>query len=287
MLFISTTAVLILVAFGHFCKCEDLVHKEHPAVIEAGDIMLGGLFPIHEKGAGIEPCGKRISDTGFQRLVAMMFAVDRINADPRFLPGIKIGIHAHDTCQNDIYAMERVLEFIAMRSQSLRDYLGVDDAATRLRNLSHNLPNGDPRWSDSPTGSRVSMSYSGRITKSYPVASVQKPILAVIGPALSSITTAVASVLRLFKIPQISYAATTTELSNRARFDYFFRVVPPDNLQAEVMAQVVQYLKWRYVWAVGDEGSYGYNGVKSFSEAIQSSIIIFFYLSVFMSINFC
>ncbi len=34
-----------------------------------------------------------------------------------------------------------------------------------------------------------------------------------------------------FQIPQISYASTSLELSDKSRFEYFSRVVPPDNFQ--------------------------------------------------------
>lgn len=50
----------------------------------------------------------------------------------------------------------------------------------------------------------------------------------------------VASMLQLFKIPQVSYSSTGAELSEKPRFAYFSRVVPPDNLQAQVMADVVR-----------------------------------------------
>lgn len=42
-----------------------------------------------------------------------------------------------------------------------------------------------------------------------------------------------------FQIPQVSYSSTGAELSEKPRFGYFSRVVPPDNLQAQVMARVV------------------------------------------------
>ena len=61
----------------------------------------------------------------------------------------------------------------------------------------------------------------------------------------------------LFQIPQISYASTSTELSDKTRFEYFSRVVPPDNRQAQAMVQVVQGLGWKYVSTVAVEGEYG------------------------------
>lgn len=59
------------------------------------------------------------------------------------------------------------------------------------------------------------------------------------------------------QIPQISYASTSTELSDKSRFEYFSRVVPPDNFQAQAMAEIVRALNWLYVSTVAVEGDYG------------------------------
>ena len=43
-----------------------------------GDIMLGGLFPIHKRGeAG--PCGAIQDEDGIQPLEALIFTLDEIN----------------------------------------------------------------------------------------------------------------------------------------------------------------------------------------------------------------
>lgn len=72
--------------------------------------MLGGLFPVHEKGAGMEECGRVNEDRGIQRLEAMLFAIDRINMDSTVLPGVSLGVHILDTCSRDTYALEQVGE---------------------------------------------------------------------------------------------------------------------------------------------------------------------------------
>lgn len=73
-----------------------------------GDLVLGGLFPVHEKGAGMEECGRVNEDRGIQRLEAMLFAIDRINTDKALLPGVSLGVHILDTCSRDTYALEQV-----------------------------------------------------------------------------------------------------------------------------------------------------------------------------------
>lgn len=77
-----------------------------------GDLMIGGLFPVHQKGEGAEDCGKINSQRGIQRLEAMLLALDEINKDERILPGIRLGAHILDTCSKDTYALEQSLEFV-------------------------------------------------------------------------------------------------------------------------------------------------------------------------------
>lgn len=46
-------------------------------------------------------------------------------------------------------------------------------------------------------------------------------------------------------------------MSDKSRFEYFSRVVPPDNFQAQAIAEVVKALDWRYTSTVAIEGEYG------------------------------
>ena len=77
-------------------------HGQHSVLLD-GDLVLGGLFPVHEKGEGT-PCSAKLYNRGLQRLEAMLFAVDQINADRRLLPHAKIGVNILDTCSTDTYA---------------------------------------------------------------------------------------------------------------------------------------------------------------------------------------
>ena len=74
----------------------------------------------------------------------------------------------------------------------------------------------------------------------------------------------VANLLRLFKIPQVSYASTSAALSDKSRFEYFARTVPSDDLQAKAMADIVQHFNWTYVSTVASEGEYGEKGIDAF-----------------------
>ncbi|KAI1726295.1 receptor family ligand binding region domain-containing protein [Ditylenchus destructor] len=208
-------------------------------VLLPGDIILGGLFPIHEAGRNATmQCGRIKADQGVQRMVAMLFALEHINSNSKLLPGIQLGAQILDTCSVETHALEQSLEFIKT-AMSTSDRLSCAD------------------------GSRSSAFQR------------QQPVAAVVGAASSQVSVMVASMLQLFKIPMLSYSSTGVELSEKPRFAYFSRVVPPDNLQAKAMAHLVAKLEWTYVHAIADTGSYGERGMDSFrAAAIELGICI-------------
>ena len=79
------------------------------------------------------------------------------------------------------------------------------------------------------------------------------------------------SVFSVDQIPQISYASTGIELSDKTRFGYFSRVVPPDTYQAQAMVDIVRHFGWTYVSTVADEGNYGEKGISTFRRLAEKS----------------
>ncbi|XP_061715868.1 metabotropic glutamate receptor 2-like [Cydia pomonella] len=92
---------------------------------------------------------------------------------------------------------------------------------------------------------------------------VRKVISGVVGAASSVTSVQVANLLRLFKIPQVSFFSTSPELSNKARFEYFTRTIPSDLFQVRAMVEIVKKLNWSYVSIIYEESSYG---IKAFEE---------------------
>ena len=93
-------------------------------------------------------------------------------------------------------------------------------------------------------------------------------ISGVVGAASSGVSIVVANLLRLFSTPQISYASTAKILSDKTRFDYFFRTVPPDSLQARAMAAIIEEFGWTYVHAIYSDDAYGSEGIKAFFDEL-------------------
>ncbi|XP_012681535.2 glutamate receptor, metabotropic 6a [Clupea harengus] len=202
----------------------------HPRSIKIeGDITLGGLFPVHSKGPAGVACGEIKKEKGIHRMEAMLYALDQINSDPELLPNITLGARILDTCSRDTYALEQSLTFVQALIQK-------DTSDIRCSN-------GEP-----------------------PIIRKPERVVGVIGASASSVSIMVANVLRLFEIPQISYASTSPELSDHNRYDFFSRVVPPDSYQAQAMVDIVKAMGWNYVSTVASEGNYGESGVDAFIQ---------------------
>ncbi|KAL0977974.1 hypothetical protein UPYG_G00164190 [Umbra pygmaea] len=204
------------------------IYAPHSIRME-GDLTLGGLFPVHARGIPGEPCGDIKKENGIHRLEAMMYALDQINSDDELLPNITLGARVLDTCSRDTYALEQSLTFVQALIQK-------DTSDVRCTN-------GEP-----------------------PVFVKPEKVVGVIGASASSVSIMVANILRLFQIPQISYASTAPELSDDRRYDFFSRVVPPDSFQAQAVVDIVKALGWTYVSTVASEGSYGEKGVDAFQQ---------------------
>lgn len=82
-------------------------------------------------------------------------------------------------------------------------------------------------------------------------------VVGVVGTGSSGTSLEVASLLRLFRLPQVSYAATSPDLSNRDDYKYFTRTVPSDNYQAKALIDVISCLNWTAVYLISSSGNYG------------------------------
>ena len=60
-------------------------------------------------------------------------------------------------------------------------------------------------------------------------------------------------------------------MSDKTRFEYFSRVVPTDQYQAEAMVDVVKQFGWSYVSTLADADNYGEKGIFAFEEMAKSS----------------
>ncbi|XP_076863277.1 glutamate receptor, metabotropic 6b [Brachyhypopomus gauderio] len=228
-LLVSPVSFLWAVVLGFSTESWASVDVPPHSIKIEGDITLGGLFPIHARGPAGVPCGEIKKEKGIHRMEAMLYALDQINSDPDLLPNVTLGARILDTCSRDTYALEQSLTFVQALIQK-------DTSDVRCSN-------GDP-----------------------PLIPKPERVVGVIGASASSVSIMVANVLRLFAIPQISYASTAPELSDNTRYDFFSRVVPPDSFQAQAMVDIVKAMGWNYVSTLASEGNYGESGVDGFLQ---------------------
>ena len=193
-----------------------------------GDVIVGGLLPIHGSDTGGH-CTK-LSTTGLRYAEATIFTIDKINNNSTILPNVTIGYDLRDYCWNTARAMKMAYDFMCH--------------GETLRMSNQNL-------STSPTG--------------YVEETKTKTISVLVGPFDSASAVLVGSLLQVSDIPAISPTTTSNELSSQMYKD-FFRTVPPDTWQAEVMADIIELFNWTYVAAVGLDNSYGQNGISALEK---------------------
>ncbi|XP_067863056.1 taste receptor type 1 member 1-like [Heptranchias perlo] len=85
-------------------------------------------------------------------------------------------------------------------------------------------------------------------------------VSAILGPWGSEAALAIASVLHLFHIPQISYGASNEKLSDKVLFPSFFRTIPSDRNQVEAMVLLIQRFGWNWISVIASDNQYGQDG---------------------------
>ena len=201
------------------------------------DFVLGGLFPLRAVRPGSIQCGEIRLERGIERMEAMLYAVDVINNSTELLPGLKLGYDLRDTCSSDTVGLEESLD-ILVSGGVLTDALSMDTTCTMSDNSTRVI---------TPIG--------------------------VVGAASSGVTLPIATLMRLFNMPQVSYASSSSELSNAERFMYFLRTIPPDSLQTAAMVDLLAHFKWTFVSTVHSRDSYGENGIRDFRQHAQNRSI--------------
>uniref|UniRef100_A0A8C2DX88 G-protein coupled receptor family C group 6 member A n=1 Tax=Cyprinus carpio TaxID=7962 RepID=A0A8C2DX88_CYPCA len=215
-----------------------LAQFSHQGAMAHGDIIIGGLFPIHEALEAVNntdlnsfftsrhPNCSRFYTKGLNQALAMIHAVEMANRSPVLSSlNITLGYRIYDTCSDVTTALWAV--------QDLTRPFSDCDSATN---------------------------------SSQPV----QPIMAVIGPSSSEISIAVARELNLQFIPQISYASTATILSDKSRFPAFMRTVPNDEYQTHAMVQLLKDNKWTWVGIIITDGDYGRSAMASFVKHTEN-----------------
>ena len=181
------------------------------------DFVLGGLLPVHEEDPD-STAGRCKNIRRDLSVEAMLFAIDSVNANETLLPNITLGFDIRDSCYSENIGLDEAVDVIISGNQL--NVAGCQSTEMESTNAS---------------------------------------ILTVgiVGAAASRVSIPVASLGRLFQVPQVSFASTSPILSNRETYTYFYRTVPPDNLQAKVMVDIVLHFNWTQISIIYVGDSYG------------------------------
>ncbi|KAM6933474.1 extracellular calcium-sensing receptor-like [Xenentodon cancila] len=94
-------------------------------------------------------------------------------------------------------------------------------------------------------------------------------VQAILGETSSSPSSAIATVIGPFHIPEISHFATCACLSDKTKYPSFLRTIPSDYYQSRALAHLVKHFGWTWVGAVRNNDVYGNSGMATFIETAQ------------------
>ena len=207
---------------------------------ENKDFVLGGLFPIHADAPNSlgARCGEVRQERGLERMEAMLFALDKINSheDPELLPGLELGYDIRDTCNSETIGLDEAIDLIITGSN-----LNIESCES----------------------GGTAAGTNGTINASVPTS-------VMVGAASSRVSVPVASLGRLFGMPQVSYASSSALLSDRTRYSYFQRTIASDDLQASAMVDILIKFNWTFVSIVFSQDTYGGPGVDEFVKEAEN-----------------
>ncbi|KAK9958604.1 hypothetical protein ABG768_010715 [Culter alburnus] len=201
-----------------------------PSIFKAGDIMIGGIFPIFNKQenviASFERKMQRVNCTGFDLRAfrwtqVMMFAIDEINQDEGLLPNISLGYKIMDSCASPTNVLRASFTLVSEQKE---------EKSTTQCHL---------------------------------------PLTALVAESGSSQSLAVAGTLGPFKVPMVSYFSTCACLSDRRKYPSFFRTIPSDYYQAKALASLVKRYGWTWIGALQSDNDYGRNGISAFIKELD------------------
>ncbi|XP_058443037.1 metabotropic glutamate receptor 1-like [Malaya genurostris] len=233
----------------------------------SGDFIIGVLFSVHhqprQKRTGPNhflACGEVREHYGIQRSEVTFKTIDEINQNPSLLPNITLGVEIRDSCWYAPVALQQSIELIR---DSISPPSGIHPTP---RNSGNKIAH---KNFDGYLSEEYCLALSQNTSLNKPPSKFRQTLIGVIGPGSSSVALQVQNLLQLFSIPQIGYSTTSKDLSDKARYSTFMRVVPSDYYQAQVMVDVVRQFNWTYVSAINTDENYGQSGIQAFRELAE------------------
>lgn len=211
------------------------------------DIVLGGLFTIYYTREGT---GDE-SDCGN--------TIDKAGIET-----LEAMLHAIDSINADSTLLPNLMMGYDIRDTCKRENVALDETISMIFNGEEDI--------DSCRADNVTR---------------QCPVSVIIGAYESYISIPLASLLRLFKKPQVTFGASSTALSNCELYSYFYRTFPPDDKQAEAMIDLVIHFGWDHISTINSNNLYGQRGIEEVKKhASANGICIDFDAVKLMKLNY-
>ncbi|XP_026162105.1 G-protein coupled receptor family C group 6 member A-like [Mastacembelus armatus] len=204
----------------------------------AGDIIIGGLVPVHlstNRSTTLGPLSCIQYDfRTFLHTQVLIYAIREINQrTPKVLPNITLGYDIYDTCGDVSIAILATLQLLQKQPNPQSCQLNEDIQSTLT----------EPK------------------TK------------VVIGDRYSEVSIAVARVVALSSVTQISYASTSGLLSEKLKFPTFLRTITSDKFQTKAIAELVKLFHWKTVAIIGSDDEYGKYGSDALTVIFNQELI--------------
>ncbi|XP_038671349.1 vomeronasal type-2 receptor 1-like [Scyliorhinus canicula] len=203
-------------------------------VLQDGDIIIGGVFPLHDT---IE-----VSNLPFTSEPGYRICNDRFNIRTyRWMQGM---IFAVDEINNNPALLPNITLGYAIYDTCYNIPTAIKDAFAIISGQQKFTPN-----------------YRCQLNSS---------LSAVIGASTSTMSISMATILGIYRLPQISYFSSIPRLSDKGEFPSFFRTMPTDMFQSKVFVLLVKHFGWKWVGILADDIDYGIQAAQIFREEVES-----------------
>ncbi|XP_066559144.1 olfactory receptor CB1 [Amia ocellicauda] len=113
-------------------------------------------------------------------------------------------------------------------------------------------------------GAQVLLSLNGSLDIHCNYSDYAPLVKAVVGGRYSEESIAIAKLLGLYMVPQISWTSSAAALSDKQRFPSFLRTIPSDVYQTRAMARLISHFGWDWVGVVSGDDDYAKAAMESF-----------------------
>ncbi|XP_053137339.1 taste receptor type 1 member 1-like [Hemicordylus capensis] len=199
-----------------------------------GNFVIGGMFAFHSEvkysphgGEPRMPTCESFYILGYQRHLAMRFAIAEINNSTTLLPGVTLGYEIHDTCNNVLVATKPAISFLS-------ETAGGNGVKAQCNYTS----------------------YKPRVVAV--VGPADSDVTVVVAQILNF--------LSIPEVRMISFASSSANLSDRQIYPSFFRTVPSDKTQAQAMVHLLIKFGWNWVAALATDDKYGRQALEVFIQ---------------------